>query len=145
MAKTTRQNSDEAYVLDLCDEILGQASRRQHRFDFLRGDGDPGRKLPVDAYYPELQLVIEYREIQHTRPIGFWDNKPTVSGMPRGQQRARYDQRRRDILPQNGIMVVEIEYSELDHDRRGRLKRTRQSDLRVLQDVFAYIAESTLR
>jgi len=38
---------DEEYILDLCDEVIGRRSLRQHRFFFLRGDS--GRKLPVDA------------------------------------------------------------------------------------------------
>src|SRR5690606_2600377 len=33
-----RATSDEAYVLDICDEVLGLKGLRQHRFDFLRGD-----------------------------------------------------------------------------------------------------------
>jgi hypothetical protein len=40
-----------------------------HRFDFLRGYPTPrlpiGSKLPVDAYYPEANLVLEFRESQH--------------------------------------------------------------------------------
>ena len=56
-----RTLSDESYVVDLCDEALGMQALRQHRFDWLRGDARPGRqggRLPVDAYYPELQLVV---------------------------------------------------------------------------------------
>src|SRR5215211_1798560 len=33
-----RAASDEAYVIDLCDEILGERALRQHRFEWLRGD-----------------------------------------------------------------------------------------------------------
>jgi hypothetical protein len=32
-----RADSDEAYVLDLCDEVLGDRGSRQHRFDWLVG------------------------------------------------------------------------------------------------------------
>ena len=53
----SRNDSDEFYVINLCDEVLGANASRQHTFDFLRGDGTPGRWLPVDAYYPELNLV----------------------------------------------------------------------------------------
>jgi len=52
-----RKASDEHYVIDLCDELLGVPAERQYRFDFLRGD--TGVSLPVDAYYPDLNLVIE--------------------------------------------------------------------------------------
>ena len=62
------QKSDELYVIDLCDSVLNRKARRQQRFDFLRCD--PGRsgvcvQLPVDAYYDDLSLVVEYWERQH--------------------------------------------------------------------------------
>ena len=63
---------DETYILDLCDEILNRTSQRQYRFSFLLGDpGKNGscRKLPVDAYYENLNLVIEYKERQHTESV----------------------------------------------------------------------------
>jgi len=65
-----RRTSDEHYVIDLCDEIIGQTAMRQHRFDFLRGDS--GVPLPVDAYYPNINLVIEYHESQHTQSTPFF-------------------------------------------------------------------------
>ena len=110
----SRTLSDETYVIDLCDEVLGTAALRQHRFDFLRGDAGPGKqgtRLPVDAYYPELQLVVEYCERQHTEAIPIMDRRMTVSGVDRGTQRAIYDQRRRDVLPQHGIELVELSYA----------------------------------
>jgi hypothetical protein len=30
-----RDDSDEAHVLDLCGQVLGESGRRQHRFDWL--------------------------------------------------------------------------------------------------------------
>lgn len=72
---------DEDYVIDLCDEALGLTASRQHRFDFLRGDGNPGVKLPVDAYYEKKKLVVEYYEKQHTEAVPFFDKKKTVSGV----------------------------------------------------------------
>ena len=56
-------------------------------------------RLPVDAYYPELQLVVEYCERQHTEAIPFMDRRMTISGADRGMQRAIHDQRRRDVRP----------------------------------------------
>jgi hypothetical protein len=29
---------DEAYIIDLCDRVIGMAALRQHRFAFLLGD-----------------------------------------------------------------------------------------------------------
>jgi hypothetical protein len=127
----SRADSDEHYILDLCDEVLSQQSRRQHRFGFLVGDN--GHPLPVDAYYPERNLVVEYREYQHSEPLAFFDRKMTVSGIPRGQQRALYDQRRRDILPENGITLVEFCYSEFARSGARKLKRDRHFDINVIR------------
>lgn len=100
-----REDSDEAYIIDLCDQILGTPAKQQYRFPFLVGD--TGRTLPIDAYYSKLNLVVEYREKQHTEPVRFFDTKHTVSGVSRGEQRQIYDQRRRDVLKQHGIRLVE--------------------------------------
>ena len=57
-----RAGSDEYYVIGLCNEALGLEAEQQYKFPFLLGDS--GRALPVDAYYRELNLVIEYYERQ---------------------------------------------------------------------------------
>lgn len=44
-----RLNTNESYVIDLCDNVLGKTAMWQHWFDFL--EGDTGLKLPVYAYY----------------------------------------------------------------------------------------------
>lgn len=129
---TTRKDSDEHYVLDLCDKVLGLNGMRQHRFDFLLGDA--GTKLPVDIYYPTLNLVIEYKEQQHTKPNKHFD-KPdimTVSGVHRGEQRKIYDQRRLDVLPKHDIKVVEIFYSDFNHDSKDRILRN-AGDLEIVK------------
>jgi hypothetical protein len=131
-----RTLSDESYVIDLCDEVLGMRALRQHKFDFLRGDarpGKPGTRLPVDAYYPDLRLVVEYRERQHTESIPIMDRRMTVSGVDRGTQRAIYDQRRRDLLPQHGIELVELSYADFAHGDDKRLLRRREEDLTVVR------------
>ena len=136
----SRTLSDESYVIDLCDEVLGRPALRQHRFDFLRGDARPGKqgaRLPVDAYYPEQQLVVEYRERQHTEAIPFMNRRLTVSGVDRGTQRAIYDQRRREVLPRHGIDLVELSYADFAHDKNRRLHRRRDEDLAVVRQALA--------
>ena len=54
-----RTDSDEYYVLDICDEILRKTGSRQHSFHFLCGDR--GTRLHVDIFYQDIKLVIEYR------------------------------------------------------------------------------------
>lgn len=135
-----RPASDEAYVVDLCDQILRCKSKRQHRFDFLLGDPNhAGRrtKLPVDAYYEELGLVIEYWERQHLYPAPFWDKKITCSGCTRGEQRRVYDQRKREILGRRGIRLMVITFEQLEHKGSGKLRRIQAEDERAIRAVIS--------
>lgn len=95
--------------------------------------GDSGSKLPVDAYYPSLNLVIEFREKQHTEEVKFFDKRQTVSGVGRGEQRKLYDQRRREVLPQHGIKLIEFDYSDFEYTRSKKLVRNKVEDLKVIK------------
>ncbi len=131
---SARASSDEAWIIDRCDAVLGKKAIRQHRLPFLLGDPGPsGRRalLPVDAFYPELGLVIEYHERQHSERVRFFDDRQTVSGVGRGEQRVRYDDYRRTLLPQHGCTLVIFDYSEFGHTGAGRLLRT-DRDLEII-------------
>ncbi|XVQ06990.1 hypothetical protein ACQP1W_30675 [Spirillospora sp. CA-255316] len=137
-----RASSDEAYVIGLCSTILGEEAVSQHRFDWLLGDpGADGRRvrLPVDGYWPGHRLVVEYRELQHDRPVPHFDkpDRLTVSGVHRGRQRAIYDARRDTEIPAHGLRLVVIRPSDLDADSRGRLRRDQKSDLVAIRRLLA--------
>ena len=108
------------------NKVKSSKASRQHKFDFLRGDA--GTPLPVDAFYPTLNLVIEYREKQHTEEIKLFDQRQTVSGVSRGEQRKIYDQRRRDVLPEYNIKLIEFGYEEFEHNYTKRLIRNKIKD-----------------
>ena len=136
-----RDASDEFYVLDLCDQALAEAGRRQHRFDWLVGDpGASGRcaRLPVDGYWPAANVVVEYRELQHDHPVAHFDkpDRLTVSGVHRGVQRALYDARRDEFIPAHGIRLVVITPADLDATPRGRLRRNRDFDLSAIRELL---------
>lgn len=136
--KGKSENKDEHYIIDLCDKVLGLVSSRQHKFDFLLGDQNKkgiSAKLPVDSFYQDLNLVIEYRERQHTESVNFFDkpNKITVSGVHRGEQRKIYDERRRTVLSKNKINLIEISYSDFDYDRQKRIVRNPKTDLEIVK------------
>ena len=139
-----RSNSDEHYVLDLCDEVLGIRGHRQFTFEWLRGDPSPARplgtKLPVDGYLPSLGLVVEFQEEQHSQPSAFFDRRQTVSGVGRGEQRRRYDVRKRELVPRNSLRLVVLEKSAFVV-RSKRIARDRAADLDV---VRGYLAASAL-
>lgn len=134
MAK--RAESDEHYVLDLCDEALAATGLRQARFDWLRGDESPssGRsvRLPVDGYWPGYELVVEFQEKQHTESVPIFDRRATVSGIPRGEQRRLYDERKAVLIPARGLRLVVIHKSEFEV-RRDRIVRDHDRDAAIVR------------
>ena len=127
-----RKNSDEQYVVDLCNEAIGTQGEQQYRFPFLLGDS--GTPLPVDVYYKELNLVVEYYERQHTEAVKLFDRRMTVSGVSRGEQRKIYDERRRTELPKHGIKLVIISYT--DFGTTKKLVRDHNADLQVVKRIL---------
>jgi hypothetical protein len=94
--------------------------------------------LPVDAYFPRHQLVVEYHERQHSEAVAFFD-KPevmTVSGVPRRKQRARYDKRRAVEIPRHGVRLLVVASGQLSSNRRRRLHRDAERDRRALGAVL---------
>ena len=127
-----RTVSDEYYVIGLCNEVLGQVGEQQYKFPFLLGDS--GRALPVDAYYQELNLVVEYYERQHIEEVEFFNRRMTVSGVSRGEQRRIYDERRRTELPKHGIKLVVISYTDFGTSKT--LVRNHEADLAVVKGIL---------
>ena len=130
---------DEHYIIDLCDNVLNVKASRSHTFDFLRGDPNKkgvSKKLPVDAFYKSLNLVIEFNERQHTEKVPFFDkpNKMTVSGVSRGEQRKIYDQRRKEVLPKHGIDLIVLSYFDFNFDSRKKIIRNRTDDIEILKE-----------
>lgn len=135
-----RGDSDEHYILGLCDEVLGVPGIRQARFEWLRGDPTPrlprGMTLPVDGYWPDLRLVVEFHEEQHSAASPFFDRRQTVSGMGRGEQRRRYDERKRTRIPEHGLRLVVIEKAEFVLKSR-KIDRDHARDLQVVRRHLA--------
>lgn len=122
--------------------MLGEKARRQYRFEWLAGDpGQDGRRrrLPVDGYYPDHRVVVEYQERQHDQPVDHFDKPhiPTVSGVHRGEQRRIYDERRRSEIPKHYLRLVVVTPQDLQADGRGRLRRDRERDIRALWQLLA--------
>ncbi len=141
--KSGRKGRDEHYVIDLCDEVLNLAASRQHTFDFLLGDlhkdGIGRTKLPVDAFYETLNLVVEFMEKQHTESVTHFD-KPdiiTVSGVSRGEQRKIYDHRRHELILKNNIDLVNISYSDFEYNRQKKIIRNRSLDLEIVKNILS--------
>jgi hypothetical protein len=86
-------------------------------------------RLPIDAFWPILRLVVEFHERQHSEAVPFFDkpDRMTVSGVTRGEQRARYYERRRQQVPAHGLRLVLITLEDFTH-RRARIVRNVSQD-----------------
>ncbi|WP_372645249.1 hypothetical protein, partial [Ancylomarina sp.] len=139
-----RLNSDETYVIGLCDKVLSLKADRHKRFDFLMGDlhkdGKTKTMLPVDAYYEELQLVVEYKEIQNFRPVASREkdeeDEEETKTSTREELRRLYDERRVKVLPKNGISMVVISYSDFVYNDKNKIIRMEENDLEVVQKAL---------
>lgn len=150
-----RLNSDETYVIDLCDKVLEQKANRQKRFDFLLGDlhkdGKTKTKLPVDSYYDSLHLVIQFMEFQadevfpdRNTPEPIDDPEQAIDNperepkkiITRAEQRQIYDQRRIEVLPEHGIDIIEISYSNFVCGPHHKINRNEEADLKVVRTAL---------
>jgi len=145
-AKKEKLVSDEKYVLDICDSILGVNSKRQHKFKFLVGDkhkdGKSETKLPIDAYYEEFKLAIEYVAkpyedeevivVKRKRSA----KKLTPSGVIRSEQRKIYDKRKQEVLPQNNITLIYIRSKDFQRDENNKIIRNKISDTKTIKSLL---------
>ena len=102
----------EARCIALFRQVLGNTPVcPQRTFDFLRGNPAPGqqqvRRLPVDAFFPEHGLVLEYMGPQHFEPSALMDRRPG-----RREQRARNQDIRTEVLATNKIRLIRVRYDE---------------------------------
>jgi hypothetical protein len=103
----------ERWVVELCERVLGPRDA-VCRFDWALGDPSPrtGRcvRLPFDAVWEERRVIVEVDEDQHRDPSPFFDKplRMTVSGVHRGEQRRRYDERKRAAARAQGYRLVPI-------------------------------------
>ena len=122
-------NSDEFYLVNLCDELLKQKASRKHTFDTLLGrlhkKGKTRTKLPLDAYYEDLKLVIE-----------FFEKKETEESADREAQRKFYDQRKKVVLEKKEIQLIDVNYALFECDENDRLVRNKENDCIVLKDLL---------
>jgi hypothetical protein len=127
---------DKNYVLNLCDQVLKQKGSRLHQFDFLVDDIQT--KFTVDAYYADLDLVVDYHEFYKPKVVKRFekDEIPAPGGIAREDERNLYDQRRKAALPANGITVVEINYTDFSLNEKNLIERDLEEDLSVVSQLL---------
>ena len=126
--------SDENYLFDLCDQILGQKALRQHLFHFP----DKGRNFPVHGFYPELELALYYRKPPQSEVVTHLKHISWISGrsIHREKEEEGFLQRCREQLSEKGIRFLEIHHSNFSYNKLERLKKDSQQDMTVLKDLL---------
>jgi hypothetical protein len=135
----TNVGSDEEYLLDICDQVIGRKSLRRHRFYFLRGEN--GRKLPVDAFYPGINLVVEYRR---RPPVGRVPGHRIAGSDLGAAGGGADDEKRRAELRRRGIRFLLLDVLDFKHDAGNRLLRSRERDLSIVQEQLAKSMRTSL-
>ncbi len=141
-----RAGSDEHYVLELCDQVLAAKRTGQQTFPWLVGDpsitNGKVKPLPVDGYWADLGIVVEYHERQHTESVPFFDDKMTASGHRRGDQRRIYDARKAKLIPEHQLKLVIIDFKDFSN-KRGKIVRKPAEDLKIVETILAAVMEDS--
>lgn len=128
------QNSDEYYLVNLCDTLLKQRASRKHTFDTLVGNlhkrGKGRTKLPLDAYYEELKLVIEFFEKQED------EKELDEKAQARMEQIKYYDAIKKKAILKKELRLIEIKYASFECDEEGKLVRNTENDTVVLTGIL---------
>ena len=99
-------NLNEKKAIKLIAEALKTDNiESQKTFDWLLGD--KGTRLRVDGYFPSKNLVVEYHGAQHFLSNKLMDRRPG-----RAEQRRRYTELRKKLIPKHGLKLLEIRYDE---------------------------------
>lgn len=134
-------NSDENYILELCDELLGVKSTRQHTFGFLKGDlhqnGSSRTKLPLDAYFHKLKLVLDFVDRPYSEEKAEEMERLTVSGVTRAEQRKIYRERKRTELKTKNLLLIELDTAAFELDEDQKIVRNDEANSKILSDILA--------
>lgn len=128
------QNSDEYYLVNLCDEILGKEASRKHTFESIVGNlhkrGKGRTKLPVDAYYEDLKLVIEFRQVRESQ------EELSEQEKARLEQIAYYDDLKKKGVLKKELRLISIQHTQFDLNDSGVLIRDKEKDLSVVKNIL---------
>lgn len=132
--KLNIQNSDEYYLVSLCDELLGERASRKHTFDTLVGNlhkrGKGRTKLPLDAYYKDLKLVLEFYE----KPKD--EASLDEVAKARMEQIVYYNDLKKKAILKKELALIIIKYDSFNCDEDGRLIRDKKKDVALLKSML---------
>lgn len=126
------ENSDEFYLVNLCDELLEQKASRKHTFDTVVGNlhkrGKGRTKLPLDAYYKDLKLVIEF----------FRKSDEVLDELEQARitQIKRYNEIKKKAILKKNLRLLAINYASFEHDETNKIIRNTEEDKLILRGLL---------
>jgi hypothetical protein len=135
-AVARRVTSDEHYVLDLCDTLLGEAASGTIGSS-IGYVATPVRGYRLTATGPVTASSLSTTNASTYEPVAIFDkpNVITVSGVHRGEQRRLYDLRRQELVPAHGLRLVVIRSTDLAGTGR-RLRRDVDHDAPIISNML---------
>lgn len=97
-------NPSEKYVLGVISELTGVKYQSQMKWEWLVSK--KGNKLPVDGFYKDLNLVVEFDGSQHRRPV------VNMGGLEKFKSQIENDLIRDIEIPKHGIKLIRIGSNE---------------------------------
>lgn len=99
-----KKHKSETIVIENIRSLTSNNYNPQHTWDWLINDN--GNLLFVDAYFPELNLVIEYDGIQHFEPI------KNMGGEEAFIRNQLHDSIKNKLLNDKGIILIRFNYKD---------------------------------
>ncbi|MBI9036010.1 MAG: hypothetical protein JEZ03_16230, partial [Bacteroidales bacterium] len=79
-----------------------------------------------------LNLVVEFIEYHNSSADDNNKSKETTSGISRAKQREIYNQRKAEVLPDNGINLVVLKHSDFQCDDYHKIIRNEERDTKIV-------------
>jgi hypothetical protein len=119
--KVSNQNPSEKYALGLISEITGVNFIPQKKWEWLTSE--KGTKLPVDGYFEELNLVVEFDGAQHRKPL------INMGGIEKHKTQIENDKIKDNEIPKHSIKLLRIDSRESWHDKDYMIQKLIENNI----------------
>jgi hypothetical protein len=121
---TNYQNPSEKFALGLISEITGIDYVPQKKWEWLISN--IGTKLPVDGYYEELNLVVEFDGAQHRKPL------VNMGGIEKYKTQVENDKIKDSKMIEHGIKLLRIDSRESWYDKDYMIDKLKENNIPTL-------------
>ena len=97
---------DAEKTILLFEDVLGESAQREKTFEWLIND-KTGYNMYLDAYFPEMNIALEYHGMQHYEFVPFMEKKEGSF-----KQRQYRDKLKKKLCLEHGLTFIEYGYKE---------------------------------